>query len=92
MAFILLMLTFAGIHWFWGYSILYLIGDEREKIVSLRFIRTGIVVTLISHLGWILIEANWWGILAVDAGFVLTATCITMAIVGKRVYTRIRRF
>lgn len=94
MAFILLILTFAGIHWLWGYSILYWIGDEREKIVSIRFIRMGILVTILSHLGWILIRANWWGVLIVDAGFVLTATSIAVAVsrtVRLWVFTRIGR-
>ena len=93
MVYVLLMLTFIGIHWFWGYSILYWIGDEREKRVCLRFIRMGVLFMIISHLGWMLIQTNWWGVLIVDAGFILTATSITMAVSGtirQRVFARIR--
>ena len=84
MLLVLLMTTLWGVTWLWGYSILYWMGDGKDKTTCLRFIKMGALVTLLSHVGWIYLQANWWGVFALDRIFVLVATS-TVLLVDKNV-------
>ena len=67
-----------------GYSILYWVSGGKDMVTSLRFIKMGALVTLLSHVGWIYLQANWWGVFALDRIFVLVATS-TVLLVDKNV-------
>lgn len=84
MLLVLLMTTLWGVTWLWGYSVLYWMGDGKDRVTSLRFIKMGALVTLLSHAGWIYLQANWWGVLVLDGIFVLVATS-TVFLVDKHV-------
>jgi len=84
MLLVLLMTTLCGIFWLWGYSILYWVSGGKDRVTSLRFIKMGALVTLLSHVGWIYLQANWWGVFALDRIFVLVATS-TVLLVDKNV-------
>jgi len=81
--FVLLMTTFWGISWLWSYSILYWVSDKKDRMVSLRFIKLGAIISVLSHLGWIFLHANWWGVLLLDVIFLTVSTGVTLVVSGK---------
>lgn len=93
MPFVLFMTTFWGISWVWSYSILYWMGNEKDRTVCLRFIKMGAIVAVVSHLGWIYLQANWWGILILDAIFVIVSTSIALVVSGhvRQKFIELRR-